>query len=207
MHRGLLPGTQITIETQERIVPLEILENGVMSMTQSAPQFGMNVPVKLVADAMSLSSNDIIALPQVVSTGLPFTVTIVRDYEALLRAELDIAMLNRMFDEIDAPNGHIMGPFLVTLEGSSLNGDTFSRLLLAPPNPAQDPFTGSATGAMASYLRSKGLIDQPKFVAEQGNDMGRPGEATVEVLGSRSDITGVKLAGKAYVTMSGQIHL
>ena len=37
--------------------------------------------------------------------------------------------------------------------------------------------------------------------------MGRPGEATVEVLGSRSDITGVKLAGKAYVTMSGKIHL
>jgi len=27
------------------------------------------------------------------------------------------------------------------------------------------------------------------------------------VLGSRSDITGVKLAGKAYVTMSGKIHL
>ena len=93
------------------------------------------------------------------------------------------------------------------MEDSSFNGDTFSRILLAPPNPAQDPFTGSATGAMASYLWSKSLIDQPKFVAQQGHDMGRPGEATVEVLGSRSDITGVKLAGKAYVTMSGKIHL
>lgn len=37
--------------------------------------------------------------------------------------------------------------------------------------------------------------------------MGRPGQVFVEVLGSRSDITGVKLAGKAYVTMSGHIHL
>ena len=207
MHRELLTGTQITIETQAGIVPLEILEGGVISMTQRAPQFGMHVPVKLVADAVSLSSNDIIETPQVVSTGLPFTVAVVRDYETLLRAKLDVAMLNRMADEIDAPDGHIMEPFLVTLEDSSFNGDTFSRILLAPPNPAQDPFTGSATGAMASYLWSKSLIDQPKFVAQQGHDMGRPGEATVQVLGSRSDITGVKLAGKAYVTMSGQIHL
>ena len=60
---------------------------------------------------------------------------------------------------------------------------------------------------MASYLWSKGLIESPTFIAEQGHDMGRPGQVFVEVLGSRSDITGVKLAGKAYVTMSGHIHL
>ena len=207
MHRGLLPGRKITVETHAGIVPLEVLDDGQISMTQIAPEFGANVPAQLVADAVSLSANDIIAPPQIVSTGLQFIVVVVRDRDALGRAKLDIPALNLMSDEIGAPNLDIMEPFLVTLEGATSAGDTFSRLLLAPPNPAQDPFTGSATGAMASYLWSKELIEKPTFIAEQGHDMGRPGQAFVEVLGSRSDITGVKLAGMAYVTMSGHIHL
>ena len=56
MHRGLLSGRKIIVETHAGIVPLEVLDDGQISMTQIAPEFGANVPAQLVADAVSLSA-------------------------------------------------------------------------------------------------------------------------------------------------------
>ena len=92
-------------------------------------------------------------------------------------------------------------------EGATPRGQTFSRLLLAPPSPPEDPFTGSATGAMAACLWSRGLLAHPRFVAEQGHGMGRPGHAEVEVLGPRDRIEGVRVTGCGYVLMSGEMHI
>ena len=62
-------------------------------------------------------------------------------------------------------------------------------------------------GAAAAYLWSKGLIDNPQFVAEQGHGMGRPGQAQVEVLGPRDAITGVRVSGQGRVVMSGDVFM
>ncbi|MFN3144896.1 MAG: PhzF family phenazine biosynthesis protein [Paracoccaceae bacterium] len=101
----------------------------------------------------------------------------------------------------------VMEPYLVTLGGVTDAGDTFSRLLLAPPLPAEDPFTGSATGSMAAYLWSEGLIDDASFTAEQGHWMGRPGQARVSRIGTAGDIAGVRVGGQGYVLMRGFLNL
>ena len=175
-------------------------------MTQIAPVFGVEVPVDLVADVGGLEPADIIGQPQVVSTGLPFCITVLRSRRALERLKLD----PRALADYNAHLGQdsdMMEPFWVTLDGATSAGDTYARLLLAPPSPAEDPFTGSATGAMAAYLWARGLIDSPRFVAEQGHLMGRPGRAEVEVLGPRDAISGVRVAGQGRVVMSGQVFM
>ena len=93
------------------------------------------------------------------------------------------------------------------LQGATEAGDTFSRLLLAPPLPAEDPFTGSATGCMGAYLWHHGLIDSPRFTAEQGHWMARPGQGFVEVLGPRDAIEGVRVAGAGVVLMEGLLRV
>ena len=98
-------------------------------------------------------------------------------------------------------------PFLVTRQGATDAGDTFSRLLLLPPSPPEDPFTGSATGAMGAYLWRHGLIDKDSFVAEQGHWLGRPGQARVSRLGPPEAMTGIKVAGAGYVLMQGRLML
>jgi predicted PhzF superfamily epimerase YddE/YHI9 len=60
---------------------------------------------------------------------------------------------------------------------------------------------------MAAYLWRHGVIDSPKFVAEQGHWLGRPGSAQVEVLGLENNISGVNVAGYGYVLMSGSLSL
>ncbi len=109
--------------------------------------------------------------------------------------------------KIDMPDTDVMAPFLVTLSGATSAGDTYARLLLTQPMPAEDPFTGSAKDAMASYIWANGLIKKPSFIAEQGHGLGRPGQAMVTVLGPPQAISGVRIAGKAHVTMSGQFNL
>jgi trans-2,3-dihydro-3-hydroxyanthranilate isomerase len=60
---------------------------------------------------------------------------------------------------------------------------------------------------MGAYLWRYGLIDQPTFVAEQGHWMHRPGQATVEVIGPRKNITTVKVGGSAVTVLRGELIL
>ncbi|WP_299724078.1 PhzF family phenazine biosynthesis protein [uncultured Tateyamaria sp.] len=205
-HRGLIGDGRITLETGAGIVPVEATGNTV-SMTQIAPEFGTHVPPEIVAAVGGIDPADILFPPRFVSVGLPFCITVLRDRATLEGLRFDMEAFRAYLDHLNVDGTDVMEPFWVTQNGATPAGDTYGRLLMAPPSPPEDPFTGSATGAMAAYLWSEGLIDAPRFVAEQGHGLGRPGQAQVEVLGPRDAITGVVVAGDAHVLMSGTLHL
>ncbi len=104
----------------------------------------------------------------------------VRDLEVLRRVRLNV----RAYEGYRA-RSDFFSPHLFCLEGITPEGSTFARHFGVPPDTLEDPFTGSATGGMAAYLWHYGLIDAPRFIAEQGHWMGRPGQASVEVIGPR----------------------
>lgn len=210
LDRGLVSGPTLVLETGAGNLTIEISgskSSPKVTMTQAKPVFGPECSKDLIAEVVGLSPEDLIAPPQVMSTGLPFCITLLKDHDALRRATLDVDALERFRSEIEFSEGTMMEPYLVTLEGATSRGDTFGRLLLAPPNPPEDAFTGSATGATAAYLWSRGLIESPTYIAEQGHWMGKPGEAEVEVLGPADDIQGVRVSGQGAVVMSGEVRL
>ncbi|MEP5728319.1 MAG: PhzF family phenazine biosynthesis protein [Sulfitobacter sp.] len=204
LHRGKIGEGKLTLETGAGIVPVEVAD-GQITMRQIAPSFGQQVPVGLVASVGGITSADIIAPPQIVSTGLPFCITVVRDKSILEKLRFDTTAFDAYCRHLGA-DSDMMEPYWITLEGATEVGDTFARLLLAPPSPAEDAFTGSATGAAASYLWHHGLIKSPIYVAQQGHTMGRPGQAQVEVLGTADEITGVLVTGQGVVVMSGTAY-
>lgn len=204
--RGMIAGNSLTLETGAGIVPVT-LDGDRIEMTQVAPVFGPEVEPSLVARAIRLSPDEVVGQPQVVSTGLPFCITVLRDHGALRAAKLDVGALRDLAEASGYDGTDMAEPFLVTLKGATGAGDTFSRLLLAPPSPAEDPFTGSATGAMAAYLWSRGLMDKDQFTAEQGHWMNRPGSALVTRVGMPEAITGVRIAGEGFVLMRGEVDL
>lgn len=205
-HRGFVDDGALTLETGAGLVRVEGAGMSVR-MTQVAPGFGTRPDPGLVAAVGGLSSADIIHPPRVVSTGLPFTITLLRDRATLERVKFDMDAFRAYLEALGVHGTDVMEPFWCCLGGATDAGNTYARLLMAPPSPPEDPFTGSATGAMAAYLWSEGLIDTPAFVAEQGHGLGRPGQARVEVLGPRDAITGVVVEGQAHVLMSGTLHL
>lgn len=214
LHRGVVNLTDgradFTLEVGAGVMPITVEETQtgpMITMTQAAPEFGNMFDPGKIADIYGLDSGDIVGNPQALSTGTPFCITVLRDKDALRRAKMDYAKLDAFRADSGISRADLMEPFLVTFGGETPMGDTFSRLLLAPPSLPEDPFTGSATGCMAAYLWHYGLIDSPRFVAEQGHWMGRPGQAQVEVLGPRDGITGVRVGGHGRVLMSGELLL
>jgi trans-2,3-dihydro-3-hydroxyanthranilate isomerase len=208
IHRDKLQARKITLETKAGIIPIEIDDSfghPRIIMTQNAPQFGPKVSPENIAAIGGISADDIIGTPQIVSTGLPFCITVLRDHDALARVALQPQPL-QAFQKAGETFG-VMEPFWVTSQGATDIGDTFARLPMAPPNPPEDPFTGSATGAMAAYLWRYAMIEDRNFIAEQGHWMGRPGHAQVQVLGPQRDIQGVRVAGTGHILMSGTLFL
>lgn len=204
--RGFIEKDDLVLETGAGLVPIRIQGDDI-EMTQIAPRFGAQIPADLVARVIGLPADAIVSPPQMVSTGLPFCITVLRDRAALDAAVLNVDALRDLAASQGYDGSDMLEPFMVTLSGATPAGDTYARLLIAPPSPPEDPFTGSATGAMAAYLWQHGLMDKETFTAEQGHGMGRPGQARVTRVGPAEAMTGVKVAGQGFVLMRGQVCL
>ncbi len=175
-----------------------------VAMEQLAPRFMRTYEGAAVAAAFGLEADDLLsgAPVQTVSTGTPQLMVPVKTHEVLRRARLEREAYLRLRSE-----GDFFSPHLFCLGGATSCGDTFARHFGVPPDTFEDPFTGSATGGMAAYLWHHGLLAEPRFVAEQGHWMGRPGLALVEVSGPPDAIAGVRVSGEAVTVVRGELTI
>jgi trans-2,3-dihydro-3-hydroxyanthranilate isomerase len=200
--------TTLKLELRVGVIHVEIessqgnAQNIVMS--QKKPQFLATYDPADVLPIFGLTADD--ALPgtpiQTVSTGTPQLMIPLRELDGLRRIQLNIPAYNDL-----RVRGDFFSPHLFCLQGATSAGQTFARHFGTPPDVLEDPFTGSATGGMAAYLWRYGLIETPRFIAEQGHWMGRDGQGTAEVIGPRDDIETVKVGGKAVTVMRGELTL
>jgi len=204
-----LPGDyrKIPLELRNGPVDVEIFaQSGRIErivMSQRKPQFLSTHQPADVMPAFGLDESDLLpgAPIQTVSTGTPQIMIPVKSHDALQKAILDIEKYTALRARRD-----FFSPHLFCLQGVE-NGQTFARHFGVPPDTMEDPFTGSATGGMAAYLWQHGLIESPIFIAEQGHWMSRPGQAYVEVVGSRDDIQTVKVGGSAITVFRGEMTI
>ena len=177
-----------------------------VAMYQKTPVFGAVYPAETTAAVFGLSPDDLLpGVPiQTVSTGTAQLMFIVRDHAALRRATLDPAAYDRLRQ---ASGNEFFSAHVFCLGGATPKGDVFARHFTGPPASFEDPFTGSATGGMGAYLWHYDLLKTPRFVAEQGHWMGRPGAASVEVIGPRNGIETVRVAGPAAAVIRGELTI
>ncbi|MCL4302750.1 MAG: PhzF family phenazine biosynthesis protein [Anaerolineae bacterium] len=200
--------TQVTLELKVGPIPVEIQSSQgkvqQIIMNQKKPQFLATYDPADVLPIFGLTADDGLKhVPiQTVSTGTPQLMVPLKNLEALRRVQLDIPAYARL-----RTIGDFFCPHLFCLGGVTAAGQTFARDFGTPPDLMEDPFTGSATGGMAAYLWRYGLIDHPTFIAEQGHWLGRPGQASVEIVGPRDDIETVKVGGGAATIVRGELVL
>lgn len=200
--------TTITLELKVGPIPIEIYaQNGVVQqivMAQKKPQFLATYSPAEALPAFGLTLDD--ALPglpiQTVSTGTPQLMIPLASLESLRRAQMNVPLYVELREK-----GDFFSPHLFVVGGVTSAGQTFARHFGTPPDTMEDPFTGSATGGMAAYLWHYGLIEKPKFVAEQGHWMNRPGTADVEVIGPPDNIETVRVGGCAATVLRGELVL
>lgn len=198
--------TQFTLELQVGPIDIEIRAEhgrvGTITMSQKKPEFLETIAPEMALPVFGLTPADLLpGLPlQIVSTGTPQLMVPVKDLGALRRLDLNVAAYRELKQKIP-----FFSPHFFCLQGVTEAGDTFARHIGVPPDTIEDPFTGSATGGMGAYLWHYSLIDKPTFTAEQGHWLARPGQAFVEVVGSRDDIETVKVGGTAMTVLRGEM--
>ena len=127
VHRGLVDlssgSVEFSLEVGAGVLPISVARDGEgraqISMMQRAPEFGVVQDKAVIAAMYGLEESDIIAPPQIVSTGTPFCVTVLQDHDALRRAVLDFDLLEAWRSSCDEPQSALMEPYLVTLQGAT----------------------------------------------------------------------------------------
>jgi trans-2,3-dihydro-3-hydroxyanthranilate isomerase len=200
--------TSIQLELKVGPIPIDIFsKEGKIHhivMSQKKPLFLRIFDPKQVLPVFGLSLDDLYpgTVIQTVSTGTPQLMVCLKNLEALKKINTDSFAYKQLHKVSDWFSSHFF-----CLEGITAEGRTFARHLSPPPDIFEDPFTGSATGGMAAYLWHYGLIDKPEFIAQQGHWMNRPGQAKVSIIGSRDNITTVKVGGPAVTVLTGTLQL
>lgn len=198
----------IALELNVGIIPVEILSENekvkCITMSQKTPEFMRLYDSSEVLPIFGLSESDLEPNSpiQTVSTGTPQLMIHVRDLDALRKINVNSSSYQNFHRQGDWFSCHIF-----CLQSISDQGSTFARHLSPPPDLFEDPFTGSATGGMAAYLWHYGFLDSPKFIAEQGHWLHRPGQAFVEVVGNRNNIETVKVGGSAVSVLTGTLKI
>lgn len=196
---------RLQLQLQAGVITVEVsgtMEKPLITMFQPAPEFLTIYDPETILPAFGLTKNDLLpgAPVMTVSTGTPQLMLPLAGMASLRRATMQVDKYRSVYS-----GGDFFSPHLFVLSGFNERGQTFARHFGLPPDTFEDPFTGSATGGMAAYLWHHKLMPNPRFIAQQGHLMGRPGEAFVEVVGSPENIETVKVGGYAAMVMSGEI--
>lgn len=177
-------------------------------MTQSPPRFfDEYTDRKLLADSVGLAEDQLLpdGLPaQVVSTAVPQLMVPARSLRQMDKIELDLVAMRKVLAATRSDSFMIF-----TRECVHEESTVHARMFAPTIGVAEDPATGSASGALGAYLVRRGLVKaEPTahIVVEQGYEMGRPSSIHVEVDADDSGPVEVRVGGKAVEVAEGVLR-
>ena len=151
------------------------------TMRQQDPVFGAVISLRPIADAIGLSAEDLdpTAAPQIVSTGNPFCIVLLRSLDVAAKLAIDQRRAQACLDRIGARFFYC----IVANEPTRIDAHFHARMQF---HGGEDPATGSAAGCAIAWLVEHGRVESGRTVViEQGIEMGRPSRLFVSA--SRRD--------------------
>lgn len=136
-------------------------------------------------------------MPTLFSGGVPFHCIPVASGEAIGRARLERGYWSAAF-------GH-GGAFLYTRETAEPGHDFHARMFWPGAGIGEDPATGGAAAAFAGAVMA---YDKPgdgdhRLVIEQGYEMGRPSQITLELSVRGGALVSARIGGSAVLVSEG----
>jgi len=190
-----------TFETIRAVLGVNISGKDVLMDMQRA-EFYEYIDVSEVADTLNVPEDLLLPLAQVVSTGLKDLIIPVKSKSVLDAIQPDFSKIG----ELSAQHG-IEGYHLFALdEEVTAVTRNFAPLL----GILEESATGTASGALAAYLYSHGLLsetDRKNIVFRQGESMGRPSHIRVVMDTSENVIEKIQVGGGVMDILSYFVEL
>jgi trans-2,3-dihydro-3-hydroxyanthranilate isomerase len=193
-------------------VSIQVVKGEITSCELTAPEplsLGQPIPAGLVAAAVSLTEEDIVTKahqPQVVSVGLPFVMTEVRDLAALERVRPNTKGFEGIRDVLQNETARA-SVYLYT----RTTGDVALRArMLAPLSGVpEDPATGSASCAVVGLLAhlERQASGEFTFHIAQGVEMGRPSSIYARAEKANGVVQKTHVGGSCVLVSEGSIQL
>lgn len=162
-----------------------------------------------VARALGLAREDLDeSLPiQVITTGLTCLAVPIRSLADLRDCRVNGSLLAETYTRRGAS-----GCLAFTRETIEVGASRAHARFFAPAdNIAEDPATGSACGALGSYLVHHGALSlEPadgryKFVIEQGDFIHRPSRINLDVKGTKGAVEETRVGGPSVLVARGEV--
>ncbi len=195
----------ITQETKAGILPVDIeftkdkkIDKVMMYQSKTILK-NVHIDTHEIADSLNISDEEIDdSLPkQIVSTGV-FTFPIcIKSLDTLRNIKPDFDKIKNICTKLDAGSFHLF--CFETIEPGSLY---HARDFAPVYGVNEDPVTGTANGAVCSYLTKNNIIKDGSFICEQGDIICRPGRVFVEINGDT-----VRVGGKARVVEEREFNM
>jgi trans-2,3-dihydro-3-hydroxyanthranilate isomerase len=206
--------TRITLELPAGLTPVTITRiadriHGVFTAPVVPQHIEGPLPdIAAVAQAVGLSPEDIgfdgHGLANIIG-GPRFFYIPVASRDALARARV----IEPFWTEMISPLGQLHAGYLYTRGGENPGTQFRARMFDPGGGIPEDPATGSATALLAAQLLTAERLVDGKHVwqLEQGYEMGRPSDLTLEADVSAQKLTAVRVGGSAVRVMSGTLEV
>ena len=174
-------------------------------MRQRDPEFGAKLNAPEIAPLIGLNPEDMDSTltPQVVSTGNPFAIVMLRSVEALGRLKVDQEKATAWLRERGARWFYVLAPVRDQTQGPV-------QLYRARMQfyGGEDPATGSAAGCAIGYLVGCGAApSQTRVHVRQGVEIGRPSDLFLTATKDSARVTDVRVAGSTVLVAKGRLFL
>lgn len=203
-EEGVVDAGVHTLETNVGVLDVEVADDGVVWMTQTAPEVTrVDVGYDRLATALGASEAALRdageELPVArASTGLPFLVVPLAFLESLGELSPDTAAVTELSEEFD-----VAGIYAFTFDTLAADSTLHARMFAPAVGVPEDPVTGTASGACGAYLREFDALDDfdDALRFEQGHFLDRGGLALVRV-GDE-----VRVGGRAATALEGRVTI
>lgn len=180
-------------------------------MTQRDPEFGAELNPAEVAPLLGLTPQDLdLALPpQVVSTGTPFAIVVLKSLEALQRLKVDRENATPWLRERGARWFYTLVQDENGTKCQNQDGAKHTKYRARMQfEGGEDPATGSAAGCAIAYLVARGVAPSGLRVhLRQGVEIGRPSDLFLSANKVSAGVADVRVAGSTIHVANGQLFL
>ena len=200
-----LDGDTVTLDENVGPVPVRFEGESLFGeMTQRDPEFGEELDRAEAARLMGLREQDLEPglLPQIVSTGNPFAIVVLRSLEALARLKVDH---DAAAEWLRARGGRWFYVLAPDPDQSQSPIEWRARMQFYG---GEDPATGSAAGCAIGYLVGRGIVAPGARVhVRQGVEMGRPSDTFLSAKKESARVRDVRVAGSTVLVAKGRLFL
>ena len=173
-------------------------------MTQRDPEFGAELNAEEVAPLIGMTKDDLDAklTPQIVSTGNPFAIVVLRSVEALERLKVDQEKATAWLRQRGGRWFYVLARDPVQSQSPT---QWRARMQFYG---GEDPATGSAAGCAIGYLVAQGAVPSgARIHVRQGVEIGRPSDLFLTAKKELARVSDVRVAGSTVLVAKGQLFL